>query len=818
MPPGLCLRRPGGEHRRSGSRLSRHGVVRTGNLSGDVDDGRRRPDTRASLAAARRAAGRRLYSFARPHHAWPWSPALGRAYRPCLAGRTSRMTAHGDILCSHCSLPVGPRPMERRLNGEACAFCCYGCCIAFQVKSGRHEEWEAAWLLIQLGVGGFLSMNIMMFSLLLYSDAFAGVDAGVLPWIHLLLWIFATPAVVILGGPYLRDMWLNGIQGRVTSSALIVLGVAAAYLYSAFAVFEGSTHVYFDTAVMVLMLVTVGRYLEAVGRARAARDLEPLLAAESENATVVDGAAEIRRPVREVTAGTLVRVRPGERIPVDGVVVEGESNADEAVITGESRQVTKGAGCTVIAGSINIDGPLLIQSSGDGTATRWAQICRSVREALSRRSPTQRLADRVVGVSVPLVLTLGALTFVYWAQSLPFDRALLIGLSVLVVACPCAVGLAAPMATSLGIGRLARHGCLVRTPGVLETLAHVRLLAFDKTGTLTTGKARLVGIDRDEVDSENVLARAAGLERQSEHGLARAIAAAAAARGITPLATRDVRTVPGRGIRGSAEGRPVAAGSSSLMNDLGWSLPPTLAEPARSREASGHSVVYVGWGERVHAVLSLDDSPLPEAQATITALRERGLNVTLLTGDLAPVAERIAAMVGIKAVQAGLSPEAKRAALDRLRHDYDVVAMVGDGLNDGPVLAAADVGIAVGSATDLARETAALVLPADGLWMLPWVVDVARAVRRTILTNLMWAFGYNLVALTFAAFGLLQPILAAAVMAGSSILVVVNSLRLERLPDPVPSLIPEQRSGAEAESARRDVGVSMLVGPGIERS
>ena len=728
------------------------------------------------------------------------------------------MTAHGDILCSHCSLPVGLRPMERRLNGEACAFCCYGCCIAFQVKSGRHEEWEAAWLLIQLGVGGFLSMNIMMFSLVLYSGAFTGVDAGVLPWIHLLLWIFATPAVVILGGPYLRDMWLDVIQGRVTSSALIVLGVAAAYLYSAFAVFEGSTHVYFDTAVMVLMLFTVGRYLEAVGRARAARDLEPLLAAESESATVVDGAAEIRRPVREVTAGMLVRVRPGERIPVDGVVVEGESNTDEAVITGESRQVTKGAGSTVIAGSINIDGPLLIQSSGDGTATRWAQICRSVREALGRRSPTQRLADRVVGVSVPLVLALGGLTIVYWAQSLPFDRALLIGLSVLVVACPCAVGLAAPMATSLGIGRLARHGCLVRDPGVLETLAHVRLLAFDKTGTLTAGKARLVGIDRDGVGIDDVLARAAGLERHSEHGLARAIAAAAVARGITPLATRDVRTVPGRGIRGSAEGRPVAAGSSSLMNDLGWPLPPALAEPARSREASGHSVVYVGWGERVHAVLSLDNSPLPEAQATIAALRERGLDVTLLTGDLAPAAERIAAMVGIKAVQAGLSPEAKRAALDRLRHDYDVVAMVGDGLNDGPVLAAADVGIAVGSATDLARETAALVLPADGLWMLPWVVDVARAVRRTILTNLMWAFGYNLVALTFAAFGLLQPILAAAVMAGSSILVVVNSLRLERLPDPVPSLIPEQRSGAEAESARHGVGVSMLVGPEIERS
>lgn len=726
------------------------------------------------------------------------------------------MTACDNILCSHCSLPIGLRPMERRINGEACAFCCYGCCIAFQVKSGRHEEWEAAWLLIQLGVGGFLSMNIMMFSLLLYSDAFTGVDAGVLPWIHLLLWIFATPAVVILGGPYLREMWLNGIQGRVTSSALIVLGVAAAYLYSAFAVFEGSTHVYFDTAVMVLMLFTVGRYLEAVGRARAARDLEPLMAAESESATVVDGAAEIRRPVREVTAGVLVRVRPGERIPVDGVVVEGESNTDEAVITGESRQVTKGAGSTVIAGSINIDGPLLIQSSGDGTATRWAQICRSVREALGRRSPTQRLADRVVGVSVPLVLALGGLTIVYWAQSLPFDRALLIGLSVLVVACPCAAGLAAPMATSLGIGQLARHGCLVRDPGVLETLAHVRFLAFDKTGTLTAGKARLVGINRDGVGIDDVLARAAGLGRHSEHGLALAIAAAAAARGITPLATGNVRTVPGRGIRGSANGEPVAAGSMRLMNDLGWPLPSTLIE--RSREASGHSLVYIGWGERVRAVLSLDDSPLPEAQSTIAALRERGLDVALLTGDVAPAAERIAAMVGIKAVQAGLSPEAKREALGRLRHGHDVVAMVGDGLNDGPVLAAADVGIAVGSATDLARETAAIVLPADGLWMLPWVVDVARAVRRTILTNLMWAFGYNLVALTFAALGLLQPILAAGVMAGSSILVVMNSLRLERLPDPVPSPIAQQQSGAEADSARHGAGTSVTAGPALERS
>jgi P-type Cu2+ transporter len=721
-------------------------------------------------------------------------------------------------LCSHCLLPIGLRAMQRTVNGEDCAFCCYGCCIAFQVKHGKSEEWEAAWLLIRLGVGAFLTMNIMLISLLLYAGTFSGPDAWLLPWIHLLLWIFATPALVILGEPYLRDTWAQAVQGRVTSSALVVLGVGAAYAYSVFATLERSEQVYFDTATMVLMLFTVGSYIEAAGRAKAARDLEPLLAAESECATVVDEGTETRRPVRDIDAGMLVRVRPGERVPVDGVVVEGESYTDEAVITGESRQVAKRAGSAVIAGSINLDGPLLIQSSGAGSATRWAQICRSVRDALSRRSPIQRIADRVVGVSVPFVLILGGLTVVYWADAMPFDRALLVGLAVLVVACPCAVGLAAPLATSLGIGRLARLGCLIRDPGTLEALARTRLLAFDKTGTLTSGRSRIVGIESEGAGTDEVLARAAGLERHSEHRLAQAIIMAAAARGLEPVVTRDVRAVPGHGIRGNADGQPMAAGNSALMRKLGWSLAPALGERARALEASGHSVIYVGWAGRVHAVLSLDDTPLPEARSTIEALRSLGLHVTLLTGDLAPAARRVAAVVGIEDMQAGLSPEAKQAALDKYRQGYEVVAMVGDGLNDGPVLADADVGIAVGSATDLARETASLVLPPGGLWMLPWVIAVARKVRRTILTNLMWAFGYNLVALTLAALGLLQPVLAAAVMASSSLLLVINSLRLSRLPDPALSVIHGRPPSAEPDSVRRGLGVPVMAGPAIERS
>lgn len=711
-------------------------------------------------------------------------------------------------LCHHCRLGVGPRPLRRVINGEDCIFCCYGCCIAYLVKSGSREEWEAAWLLVRFGVGAFLSMNIMLFSLLLYTGAFTGADARLLPSIDLLLGILATPAVIILGGPFLRETWHYGVQGRLTSSALIVLGVGAAYAYSVVAVIEGSAHVYFDTATMVLMFFTLGRYLEAAGRARAVRDLEPLLAAESEFATVVEGEVENRRPVQELKAGALVRVRPGERIPVDGVVLEGGAYADEAVITGESRQVAKGVGSPVIAGSMTLDGALLIQSSGAGNATRWAQICRSVRDALLRRSPIHRVADRVVGIFVPVVLLLGAATVSYWAERLPLDRALLVGLAVLVVACPCAVGLSAPLAISLGIGRLARCGCIIRDPAAFEALARMRLLAFDKTGTLTSGMPRLVGIEILDDPIDEVLSRAAGLERNSEHGLARCIVEAAAARGLQPVAARDVRTVPGRGIQGRYDEQVVAAGSGSLMSELGWGIPPALAERAQLLEASGHSVVYIGWGERIRAVLAFDDTPLAQARSTVEALRRRGLRVALLTGDLPSAARRIAAAVGIVDVEAGLSPEAKRAALDRRRHGKELVAMVGDGLNDGLVLAAADVGIAVGSATDLARETATLVLPREGLSLLPWIVGLARAVRMTIVTNLLWAFGYNLVALSLASCDLLQPAFAAAVMAGSSLLVVVNSLRLERLPD------PGHLSGAPAAGAavRHRSSLSLLPG------
>jgi Cu2+-exporting ATPase len=716
------------------------------------------------------------------------------------------MSVQPDAICSHCLLPIYARAMRRSINGEERAFCCYGCCIAYQVKNGSGEESEAAWLLIRFGAGAFLSMNIMLLSLLIYANAFTGADSRLIPWVHLLLLVLATAVLAVLGGPFAREVCLEGRDGRLSSSALIVLGVGAAYVYSVVSVIMRGPHVYFDTVAMVLMLFTLGRYLEAAGRARAARDLGDLFATQSEWATVSEGNAQRRLGVREISAGMIVRVRPGERVPVDGVVVEGESHINEALMTGESRPVAKSIGCAVLAGSINLDGLLLVRSTGAADESRWAQICRSVREALNYRTPLQRAADRAMKIFVPIVLSLSGLTVWYWARWLTFGDALLNGLSVLVVACPCALGLAAPMAASLGIGRLAQRGCVVRRPGALEALASVRLFAFDKTGTLTSGQAHLAGIAADNPASEDeALARAAGLELDCGHALAYAIAEAAAVRGISPIAAR-ARIVPGRGVHGIADNQVAAVGSRALMCELGWSIPPGLAQCAGSMELSGHSVVYVGWEQQVRAVLWFDDTPLPEARSTMDALRRLGMRVALLTGDLPAAAMRVAAVLGIIDVEAGLSPEAKRSALERRRQKDGAVAMVGDGLNDGLVLAGADVGIAVGSAADLARAAADIVLPTGGLRMLPWVVDIARAVRATTLTSLAWAFGYNMVTLTLAACGLLRPIAAAAIMAGSSIFVVLNSLRLERLSAPVSPDLSAPHSVDALTKAPADAG------------
>ena len=674
--------------------------------------------------------------------------------------------------CAHCELPVGRFGRQRELSGDTRWFCCHGCSLAWQFGHGeRHEPEAAAWL-IRLGVAGFLAMNIMLLSLLGYAGGLDGDDAWLRQPVNLLLCLLTTPLVVIVGGPFFSAAWLAARRGGISTDTLVAVGVAAAYGYSAWQVLQGSDLVYFDTLCMVLILFTLGRYLEAQGRVRVLRSLVPMLQAQRAEVRVVEGETETLRPVLQVQAGELVRVLPGERIAVDGIVVAGRSSCDESVLTGRPGPQPKAAGAVARSGSLNGEGPLWIRATVAGDSTRWIHIGRLVREALDGKSLAGASVDRAVTWFLPAVLLLAAGTAAFWSFELGAAQGLLAGLSVLVVACPCSLGLAGTLAHALAISAAAQRGILVRGAGVLEKLSTLRGIAFDKTGTLSQSTLEPVGVFADGASEVEVLRRAAALAQASDHP---------AARGVTQMVpggvpAHDALVRAGAGIRGHVDGAACGIGSAAWMHELGYTLASTLTQ----RLPPGCTPMYVGWDGRVRGLIALRAVPLAQAAATVAALRARGLQICLLSGDEPAAVAELAARLGITNWHGGLSPEDKISCLQRESARVGAFAMVGDGLNDAPVLAAAAVGIAVGEATDLAKESADVVLPHEALAALPWLLEHAGQVRHAVRSNLAWAFSYNVVALGLAASGTLQPVIAAALMAGSSLVVVWRSWRAEQ--------------------------------------
>ncbi len=614
------------------------------------------------------------------------------------------------------------------------------------------------------------------------------------PW---LLFVLATPVQLWVGSQFHLGFFHDLRYRSASMATLVSLGTNAAYLFSVavtvwpHAFMDLGAMTYYETSAVVITLVLLGRWLEVRARGRTSEAIRRLMKLAPRTARVLRDGRDVDVPTEDVVVGDLVRIRPGESVPVDGVVVEGRSTVDESMLTGESVPVEKEPGTNVSGGTMNRTGSFVFRVARVGADTTLARIIRLVAEAQGSHAPIQRLADRVAAVFVPVVLVIAALTFAAWALLGPSPSllyALTNAVAVLVIACPCAMGLATPTAIMVGTGKGAEHGVLIKNAAALERLGGIDVVVFDKTGTLTVGRLTVTDvISASTMTEDDVLALAAAVEQGSEHPLGEAIVGLAKERGLALPPVTEFTAIPGQGIRGRGPDGHVFLGNRRLMKTRGIDLG-AFAERATTLATQGKTVIFITLGSRLLGLIATADALKPDTTAAIAALRARGLEIVMLTGDHRVTAEAIARQAGITHVIAEVLPDAKAAEMTRLREGgKKIIAMVGDGINDAPALAQADVGIAMGSGTDVAIEAADVTLMRGDVRAVVAAVDLSRRTIRIIKENLGWAFGYNAVLIPVAAgvlypvWGvLLSPVLAGAAMAFSSVSVVTNSLRLRR--------------------------------------
>jgi P-type Cu+ transporter len=583
----------------------------------------------------------------------------------------------------------------------------------------------------------------------------------------------ATPVQFVLGWRFYVAGWHAARALAGNMDLLVALGTTAAWGLSTWIwLTTGHAHgLYYESSALLIAFVLFGKFLESRARRQTGAAIRALMGLRPDRARLLRDGVEIDTPIAEIKVGDRIVVRAGERIPVDGTVIDGQAGIDASMLTGESRAVEAEAGTRVSAGAIDLDGQLLIETTAVGAETTLARIVRLVENAQASKAPIQRLADRVSAVFVPVVLIVATVTFGVWlVTGAAAGAALIHAVAVLVIACPCALGLATPTAIMVGTGVAARHGILIRDAAALETAHAVSVVAFDKTGTLTEGRPRLVSVTPFGTDRETVLRLAAALQGGSEHSLGRAVREAMA--GPVPPVTA-FRTEPGRGVSGLVEGRTLAMGNQRMMAGLGIAV----EAPAGSDTIAW--LADVGDEPRVLGLFAFADQPKPESKAAIARLRAMGLRTAMLTGDNAAAAGSIAAMLGIDEVRSDILPDAKAAEIARMRAAGSVVAMVGDGINDAPALAAADVGMAMATGTDVAMETAGITLMRGDPGLVAAAIDISRRTTAKIWQGLFWAFAYNVLGIPLAALGYLSPLLSGAAMALSSVSVVCNALLLK---------------------------------------
>ncbi|MEV0576000.1 heavy metal translocating P-type ATPase [Streptomyces sp. NPDC050392] len=617
-------------------------------------------------------------------------------------------------------------------------------------------------------------------------------------WLSLTL---AAPVVVWGGLPFHRATWTNLRHGAATMDTLVSVGTLAAFGWSLWALFlgdagmpgmrhgfdltvsraEGSSTIYLEVAAGVVTFILLGRYLEARSKRKAGAALRALMHLGAKDVAVLRGGTEVRVPVGRLVVGDRFVVRPGEKVATDGTVVEGASAVDASMLTGESVPVDVRAGDSVTGATVNVSGRLVVEATRVGTDTQLARMAKLVEDAQNGKAEVQRLADRISAVFVPVVLVIALVTLVSWLLVTDdVTAAFTAAVAVLIIACPCALGLATPTALMVGTGRGAQLGILIKGPEVLETTRRIDTIVLDKTGTVTTGRMTLVDVHTADGTTEaDVLRLAGALEHASEHPIAQAVATGATERTGTPLPTpEDFTNIPGLGVQGVVEGHTVLVGREQLLADAGIEISGVLSATVTEAAAQGRTAVAVAWDGEARGVLEVADAVKESSAAAVADLRALGLTPVLLTGDNRAVAESVARAVGIDEVRAEVLPEEKAHVIARLQAQGHAVAMVGDGVNDAAALATADLGLAMGTGTDAAIEASDLTLVRGDLKVAADAIRLSRRTLATIKGNLFWAFGYNVAALPLAAFGLLNPMIAGAAMAFSSVFVVTNSLRL----------------------------------------